>query len=852
MVELDAGRFARRALLAAALPACLTACGGGQGATPPAAASAKQSPQTLSVAFRIVLPQPATATARARRPAYVSASTKSASIAVAPGSTPPVVVNCTTVCSGQIGAPVGNDTFTVALLDQPNGAGHTLSTGSTTQAIVIDRANAVNVTFNGVVASVGVALAPNSVPRGAAATIAVTVTGIDADGNTIVGPGTFADASGNPVTIALADSDTTGATTLSPTKVTAPTTPVTLSYDGAAITSATITASTTGTAPATAGLTVTTAPQHLYVANADGNAISVYAAGATGNTAPLRVIAGPATHLAFPDALSFDAAGNLLVAESETGNAEIDAFAPAAAGNAAPLYTLVPSPGGGAAQGLAIDPHGLLSESFCGTCFFTGADGVATFTLTAGGGTETRSLGGAATGLSAPYGIAYDTSGRLYVANAGTNTVGVFAAGAGGNVAPSRTIATGVENPSGLALDAAGDLFVSDGTTATATIPVYAAGAATPARTLSNAVSDVFTHGPATAIDSAGNVFVPSAAPCSATVTAPCAVQNAIAVYAPGSATPARIIAGAATGLNDAASVTLDGAGNVYALNAAESGLAFVTVYPVTANGNTAPSRTVQLPHTSSGVTDVTANEIAAATNGTLYALDETFSIGSATTAIDVFGPTATGPPPTRSVSPPSATASFASILGVDMAQNLYVLGSDTSLGQSEVFVYAPGATSLLRTLTVSAFANFGGGAVAPNGTVYVVSLGNGVAVYAPGASGTASPARTIPISPPSRLAQTAFSVDGSGNMYASSLNTVWVYPASANGTTPPSREIVGTTAGLDGNLGLAFDAAGNLYVANRYNHSVSVFAPNTTTPTQTLSGPATLLVGPSAVAIGP
>ncbi len=839
-------RRVRHAALATALAATLGGCGGGHGGALAPAVPAKQPAQTMSVAFRIVIPQPAPA-ARARRPAYVSASTKSASIAVSPGTTPPVVVNCATTCSGQIAAPAGNDTFTVSLFDQPNGAGHTLSTGSTMQQIAIDRANIVNVTFEGVVASIAVSLSPGSVTRGTAATVAVAVSGLDADGNTIVGPGTYADANGNPLTISLADSDTSGATTLSQTKVTAPSTPVTLSYNGGAIASATITASTTAIVPKTATLTVTTtAAQHLYVASADGNAINVYVAGASGNAAPVRVIAGPATHLSFPDALAFDAAGDLLVAESGGGNAEVDAFAPTASGNVAPLYTLVPSPGGGAAQGLAIDPHGALSESFCGTCFFTGADGVATYTLSSHGGTQIRSLGGSATGINGPYGIAYDSTGNLYVAS---SSIVVFAPGASGNVAPSRTISTGIAVPSGIALDAANDLFVSDGTTTTsASIPVYAPGTSSPARTLSNVVNDVFSGAPGIAVDAAGDVFVPSETPCGALTGAPCAARNAIAMYAPGAGAPGRVIAGAATGLDDPDHVVLDGAGNVYALDDPQTG-PFVTVYAVSTNGNVAPARTVQLPHGSGGATSTTAG-IAAAANGTLYAVDFTSSTGSATSAIDVFAPTSTGPPATRSVAPPTATANFQIPLGVDTAQNVYVLGLDT--GQFEVFVYAPGATSLLRTLAVSAFSSISGGAVAPDGTLYVTSIGKGVAVYAPGASDSAAPMRTILVSRPSLLAAQEFAVDGSGTMYASASNAVWVYPANASGSTPPSRQIAGASAGLNGNLGLAFDSAGNLYVANRYNHSVTVFAPNAATPMQTLSGPATLLVGPAAVAVGP
>jgi len=49
-------------------------------------------------------------------------------------------VNCTTVCTGQIVAAVGSDTFTVSLYDAQNAVGNLLSTGTLTQTIVQNQA----------------------------------------------------------------------------------------------------------------------------------------------------------------------------------------------------------------------------------------------------------------------------------------------------------------------------------------------------------------------------------------------------------------------------------------------------------------------------------------------------------------------------------------------------------------------------------------------------------------------------------------------------------------------------------------------------------------------------------------
>jgi hypothetical protein len=83
------------------------------------------------------------------------------------------------VCSAQVLAPVGSDSFAVNLYDGTNAGGKLLSTGTLTQTIVIDQANTVSVTFNGVVASLSVVLTPSSVTSGTPATVAVSAAGPD-------------------------------------------------------------------------------------------------------------------------------------------------------------------------------------------------------------------------------------------------------------------------------------------------------------------------------------------------------------------------------------------------------------------------------------------------------------------------------------------------------------------------------------------------------------------------------------------------------------------------------------------------------------------------------------------------
>src|SRR5439155_1156094 len=100
---------------------------------------------------------------------------------------------------------------------------------------------------------------------------------------------------------------------------------------------------------------------------------------------------------------------------------------------------------------------------------------------------------GGNTRLANPQGVALDGAGNIYVTDAGSNSITVYAAGASGNATPMATIAggnTGLDLPVGIALDGAGNIYVtncSDLGNTVYSITVYAAGAngnATPTATI--------------------------------------------------------------------------------------------------------------------------------------------------------------------------------------------------------------------------------------------------------------------------------------------------------------------------------------------------------------------------------
>jgi virginiamycin B lyase len=274
-----------------ALLAIAAACSaGGSGVTPngepnattanPAVVSAPRLPSPISAEpqakkkrgkARITLTIPRKKKpGRRLHPEYISPSTQSMTVAIAGQATQTfnfTPSQCSTnpstgalTCSDTVFLPTGSQTLTISLYDQLNGQGDQLSTASTTVQVAPSAVTPISLTLNGVVASVTVLLgepasATMNIPEGVATSLPVWVDAYDAKGNLIMAPGNYSSP------IPLADSDTSGATSLNVSSVTGPTTDVTLSYNGANLSSATITPTVGGASQPTGAATLTlTAP----------------------------------------------------------------------------------------------------------------------------------------------------------------------------------------------------------------------------------------------------------------------------------------------------------------------------------------------------------------------------------------------------------------------------------------------------------------------------------------------------------------------------------------------------------------------------------------------------------------
>ena len=238
---------------------------------------------------------------------------------------------------------------------------------------------------------------------------------------------------------------------------------------------------------------------NLFIADSHHNRVrEVFAAGA--NAGKIATVAGDgsagydgtatvatATSLNQPGGVAIDGAGNLYIADTNNNvvrkvNLTTGAIA-TAAGTGAPGYTgdgaLAPAATLNSPEGVAVDAAGDLyiadtnNDAVREVLAATGK--IATI---AGDGTGVPGFlgdGGPAIGakLNAPYGIALDTAGNLYIADSGNNRVRVVDTSAhintfAGNGTPAflgdGSAATSAElySPLGVACDPAGNVYIAD------------------------------------------------------------------------------------------------------------------------------------------------------------------------------------------------------------------------------------------------------------------------------------------------------------------------------------------------------------------------------------------------------
>lgn len=285
----------------------------------------------------------------------------------------------------------------------------------------------------------------------------------------------------------------------------------------------------------------------------------------------------------------------------------------------------------------------------------------------------------------------------------------VFPATAAGNVVPGLTISSCTDCPfppiaeaGGLALDSQHHLFVANkGLAFPPSVSEFSQGAsgnAVPLRYIVNttgnqSLDNTFLFTPVdVALDSQGEIFVideDNGRP---------GHINVYAANANGNAAPVRLIFGSNTGLGETDdtighAVAVDSSRSViYATNTDSS---TVTEYPIDANGNVAPARTI----------GGSAMRLNGPTGIALDASGNIYVANRSSNEIDVFPPLTGGNvAPLRFISGGATQISLPAFLAVDSTGDLYV----SNLGTGNITVFGPGASGNAAPLRVLGGSNTG------------------------------------------------------------------------------------------------------------------------------------------------
>lgn len=193
----------------------------------------------------------------------------------------------------------------------------------------------------------------------------------------------------------------------------------------------------------------------------------------------------------------------------------------------------------------------------------------------------------------------------------------------------------------------------------------------------------------------------------------------------------------------------------------------------------------------------------------------------------------------------------------------LYVVQNNATTNVSSVLEFpatGQGSITPIAALNAPTGFIFSTAAVDDSGNIYVAAYNldtpqvSEILEYASGATGAASPIRTLTLPPV--MTPGAIAVDATGQVYVLLYggNEINIYAAGATGNAAPTRQINGPMALLNDALSLAVDSAQNIYVANNYGSNVLVFASTangSVLPTRVIVGNATgLFLWPSGITV--
>jgi sugar lactone lactonase YvrE len=547
---------------------------------------------------------------------------------------------------------------------------------------------------------------------------------------------------------------------------------------------------------------------NIYVANAGKSgsgrdSVTKYAAGSSGDVAPVAEITGDATKLSSPSGLTVDSSGNIYVANEgskDGGPDSITVYSPGSTGNAAPAKvisgssTLLDRPGG-----VAVDSKGnIYATSF-------GAEGNSSVSIlvyskdSAGNVAPSESIDGDCAVLSCPGAIALDASANIYVTNPGNIASGdesvavfthdTFVPGYTGQcLTPAYNIfgpKTGIAQPFGIAVDSVGGIYVTN--SEADSILVFQTGDngnVTPTATI--ATTNNILAPTSVALDASGKIYVVNG-------NADRQVSNTVTIYAPGSNAATAPIATIGSGTDDKTeisspfAVAVDKEGKVYVANQADGTNFSITVYAAGSTGDVAPIAKISRTKTGDKTGLNFPNGLALDAANKLYVLNEFGDTGQGG-SIAIYSPGANGNVAPEAKISDSPTGKHTQLnspegLALDTAGNMYVTNDG---GSGSVTIYAAGSKGDVAPKAIISGSNTGlatprGIAIDSKENIYVANASDGV-VTDEGAD------------------------DSSGDHNAPA--TITVYPPGSNGNVKPIATITGPLTSLEHPEGIAIGPA--------------------------------------------
>jgi sugar lactone lactonase YvrE len=590
----------------------------------------------------------------------------------------------------------------------------------------------------------------------------------------------------------------------------------------------------------------------LFISNTLGDTVSVLPASTgtifgQSFTANQVAFLDVGSVLSDPSGLAFDANGNLFIANFESGSVTVDPassgtiFGQSVTANVAALLT--------AATGLD-DPFGITVDAN-GDLFVadTSPDTVMVLPVSTGaifGQTMTADVATpltVASGLEGPTGVAFDSNGDLFISDAFSEGVTVMPANTGvlfGQAVTTdvpatltATAAAGLSDPSGLAFDTSGDLFISNMESNSVTeLTSTSVLIVNQTSTLSAATGLDIPNG--IVLDTNGDLFIAnlgdntiSVLPASTgTIFGQSVTANQITTLS------------AATGINTPIALAMDANGDLFISN---DGLNTISVLPastgtifgqsVTANqittlqasvGNEAPFGMTFDAHGDLFGASISTDQVAVvpASSGTIF---------GQSMAADVE----TNLHTTSGISSPTA-------IDFNADGDLFVSSNDTgvvtvvSASTTMIFgqwVHANVATTLTAASGLSAPQGF---AFDASGDLFITSANTNTLTVVPANTGTifgqfvnhnvatqveVATGLEEPVGVAFDAAGDLFIADESGgNVSMIPANAVPIFNQSV-----PTTTLATSLAGLDGPIAMAFDAGGDLFVSNVNSNTISV-----------------------------